>query len=448
MLFHLKIILIQATFVLVILFALTSCSENNDQTTKNGNSSADDVTSEKKDDQERESPATPEESGGEGTHERGSAKEAGTDEPTSLETLSYDAEASTFVFYDKSISLKPGARSKIVTLRFTGGFAEDRDGKVKTTGTVYQGPKCNDKHGNDVHPDLFETPFTDLYKYVNTGAGGKGISECYKQVAVTDVEGSTQGDSPRDLYRVGTEPANKPTRQTIIMVSRPVENATKNHDAGLENCQAVLAGPQTGNLELKAKIMVANEGQRKLKIQFWDESGIPNREATSERGLAKIKRALGLKTYSKNQVKELLALTYSTNKTRGAESSPLASSEGDCFKYLYARQLGVNYELTRVNDSPNRYIPRSQIPSGATIAAHKTLQPKSQSDARPSENFHSGPQVVVTHADESFVIGTKALDQLLQSISSSLNFAGASTSNDLITAMDTLAEKLEMKADP
>ena len=449
----------QGAALLVIFFALTSCSKESPDATKDKKSSANDAKSGQAD-QDREKPSTSKDglsdSQGDAENrqadpERGNAKDAvtQTDEPTNLETLSYDAEASAFVFYDEKVSLKPSTSAKMVTLKFIGGFAEDSSGKVRTSGTVYQGPKCNDKHGDDVHGDLLEAPFNDLYFHVSKPRDrveGKGISECYKQVAVTERSGSLPGETAQDIYQISTEPAAEPTRQTMIMVSEPTDHA-KNSDARLGSCKAIRTKPQTGYFELKAKISVEEGGgAQKLKIQFWDEEKIsPNKNALSEAGLAKIKKALGLKTYSKSQVQES-NYSYNPSKIRGSERSPLRSN-GDCFKYLYARQLGVNYDLTIVAESsPSRYVPRSQPPNGATIAAHKTLPPKSATDARPSESLGLGPRIIVTYKDDSFVIGTKAVDQLLQSIDSSLDIAGPSTNNDLITAMGGLAKVLEMRA--
>ena len=284
MLFHLKSLLMQGSALFVIFFALTSCSKENPDATKDKKASANDAKSGQAD-QDREKPSTSKDglsdSQGDAENrqadpERGNAKDAvtQTDEPTNLETLSYDAEASAFVFYDEKVSLKPSTSAKMVTLKFIGGFAEDSSGKVRTTATVYQGPKCNDKHGADVHGDLLEAPFTHLNNHVSMPydrVGGKGISECYKQVAVTERSGQRRsGDTAQDIYQIGTEPAAEPARNTMIMVSEPTDHA-KNRDARLGSCKAIRTTPQTGYFELKAKISVeegGGGGHRNLKFNF------------------------------------------------------------------------------------------------------------------------------------------------------------------------------------
>ena len=417
---------------LVLAFTLTaSCSSKGSDTTKKTTKKTGAEATKKGVEQQTAAP------------DRGSAEEARTqeDETPDPDTISFDTSANTFVFYDKSIKLKTDAESKIVTLTFTGGFQET-SGKVKTTGTVYQGPKCNDKHGstvtddqlklNDFTSDDLQFPRASLPPgKTDRGEGiAPGISECYKHKVF--------GQEPKVIVP-------EPWTVTKVLTTAPTSHE-KNSDARLGSCKALLAGKTTGHLKLKAKIHADNG---KLKIQFWNTAdNEPNEEAASEAGLAKIKRALGLKTYSKTQVQELSRLRFNTDITRGAESSPLASSEGDCFKYLYARQLGVNYELTRVSDSPDRYVPPStSLPSKATIAAHKMLQPKSDDDSRASSKFLSRPSVEVTFSNKKVIIGTKALDQLLKPLDPTIDFAGGSEAEDLQTAMKKLTSALNMNAE-
>ena len=376
--------------------------------------------------------------------DRGSAEEASTqeDETPDPEIISFDASANAFVFYDKSVKLKTNAESKIVTLTFTGGFQET-SGKVKTTATVYQGPKCNDKHGSTVNDKQWKDDLSSEernFPRASLPAGetdraegiAPGISECFKHEYIFQ--------TPETGY------AGEPSTVTKVDINTPTSNA-KNSDARLGSCKALLAGKTTGHLKLKAKIH-ADDG--KLKIQFWNAAdNEPNEEAASEAGLAKMKRALGLKTYSKSQVQEFSRLRYDTDITRGAESSPLASSNGDCFKYLYARQFGVKYKLTKVaGSSPARYVPSSsRLPSGATIAAHKMRLPKSDTDSQPSNKFLSRPSIEVTFPDKKVIIGTKALDQLLKSLDPKIDFAGGSETEDLLTAMKELTKALNMNAE-
>ena len=465
--FTLKKAFLSASF-LVLSFALaSSCSR------KTNNSK----TPAKDDKTDNSTKKTPEDTAP--ARDPASDDDAGADEVVKPDTLSFDLTSGSFLFSDELVKLKSDADSKIVTLVFKGGFEEgaadgDDAGKVVTTGTIYQGLPCNDKHGSNITDAQYHGRGTAVLtaeeQEFPKAETGPGVKECYKQIPLPDDTPTAVGSATAAVLTTATarptEAANNVSDSTIVAVDLPVANEAKNDDARLGSCTAKLKTDEF--LELKAKISVQ---KGKLQIQFWDEkSGAVDASAINATGFAKIKKAVGLKTYSKSEVMQIPGanLAYTPVKNRGNESSPIERSDiddGDCFKYLYALQQGVkeNYLEVAGNDDADKFLPPDEdVPSGATISAHKTLKSlkqvydattqaertrlKLRSTEKPSDKYLANPQIVVKYSGKTFPIGTKALDQLLKKIDPTINFAGISKRRHLVDTMGELAEFLELEA--
>lgn len=431
------------------------------------------------------------------------------DEEVDPETVSFNLSNSAFLFHNKDndLKLKTDATSKIITLKFIGGFEEDEDGKVITTlfknhgddandtdddeyHTLLQGEDCDDKHGSRISDAQFNGENTAVLtaeeqKFarapVSNGdtrdappdtsgtSTAKGVSECYKQIALPHNAPTAAAGATAVLKTALTVPNARPTAataataNTIVAVGLPTNHA-KNSDARIGNCKAVITTSTTDDDDsntlhtLKAKVTVNNN---KLQIQFWEgttKSGSVDTGATNAAGLAKIKKALGLKTYTKDDVLETIPEEKlgPLDITKGTESMPF-DADGDCFKFLYAHQHRVqDYSLKQESaDNADRWLPPDEeLPSNATISAQKTLISHSEDDgttknnAQPSDNsFFSKPyiEISVSGKTDKVKLSTAALEYLLHSINPNIfNFAGGSSRPQFLTAMEELAKLLEL----
>lgn len=379
------------------------------------------------------------------------------DEKVNPEIISFSLTSSAFLFSSDAVKLKKGAaKSKVVELVFKGGFEENDEGVVQiemqindTDGrpvlvSVKQGPACTDKHGSKITNTQFKgnqaVLTTDEQKFERAESStATGVSECYKQRLKPTIAAKNRPNTA-DL---GIAPGDS----TIVSLAHQTDHA-KNSDAELVDCSPK---KQLKDHTLKAKVSITEEG--KLKIEFWDDqAGEPDTDAVSQTGLAKIKKALGLKKYHKDKVSE--SIKYPHNPLYGADANP-HNAEGQCFKFLYARQYGVkDYALVSASaDDLATYVPPSSaLPTNATISAQATMKSRTVtgSDPRPvpthdNNFFFVSPHIIVKYSNKEVTIGTRALEYLLQSIDSNIfNFAGGSKEDELVTAMGRLVELLDL----